>query len=310
MKFGFVGGTPRGFSLIQVLAKHGYNPEFCVILKEDDHENIKVSDEFLNFANSANIPASVKKKLSDVDYDLIQKSELDFIIVCGWRTLIKPFVNDYLKIGMIAAHDSLLPAYRGFAPLNWSIIHGEKETGVTLFIINEGETDSGDIVLQKKIDILDSEYADEVYQKVIEATNVAYLEMIELYHKTGKLDTYKQNEALATYTCKRTPDDGQINWNDSSISVFNLIRALAYPYSGAFFFHDNTKYVVRTTEIGPQNSKKFAGRIAGRVIAIYEDGVEVLCGSGSVKIKKLYSEKTGSVIQANEIFKSITLKLL
>ncbi len=290
MKFGFVGGTPRGFSLMQVLIKHGYKPEFCVILKEDEHENIKVSDEFMEFAKQENIASSVKKKLSDGDYETIKNSQLDFIIVCGWRTLIKPDVNNYLKIGMIAAHDSLLPAYRGFAPLNWSIIHGEKETGVSLFVINEGETDSGDIVLQKKVDIGETEYADQVYQKVIEATNSAYLHMIELYNENGKLETFKQNEDLATYTCKRTPDDGKINWNDSSESVFNLIRALAFPYSGAFFFHDNIKYIVNTASLGPKNSKVFAGRIAGRVIAIYEDGIEVLCGSGSVKINKISSE--------------------
>ena len=310
MKFGFIGGTPRGFSLMQVLTNHGYKPEFCVILKEDDHENLKVSDKFLEFSQNTGISTSVKKKLSDADYETIKASNLDFIIVCGWRTLIKPFVNDYLKLGMIAAHDSLLPAYRGFAPLNWSIIHGEKQTGVSLFVINDGETDSGDIVLQKVVSIGDTEYAEDVYQKIIDATNAAYLEMMEVYSNSGKLQTYPQDEALATYTCKRTPDDGKIDWQASSYSVYNLIRALAYPYSGAFFYHNNSKYTVKTASIGPQNAKVFSGRIAGRVIAIYEDGIEVLCGEGSVKIHTIFSENSDKEVNAADIFKSIVIKLV
>jgi methionyl-tRNA formyltransferase len=310
MKYGFIGGTPRGYKVFLELVAKGYRPEFCVILKEDDHENLKVSGDFLKEAEKNNIPASVKKKLNAQDYANIQTLDLDFLIVCGWRTLIEPDINQYLKIGMVAAHDSLLPEYRGFAPLNWAIINGETETGVTLFLINDGETDSGEIITAEKVSIGPDETAPELYEKIIDATVSAYLKLIEDYQRNPNINLIVQDENLATYTCKRTPDDGRIDWYAGSNEVYNLIRALIYPYSGAFFYHNDQKYIVRSARMGFQNHKVFSGRIPGRVISVLENGIEVLCGSGSVFIGEIELASSGVVVAANSIFKSITTKLL
>ncbi|MCB9252296.1 MAG: hypothetical protein H6605_07490 [Flavobacteriales bacterium] len=308
MKFGFIGGTPRGFSLLKELLRNNHKPEFCIVLKEDDHEILKVSDEMLEVSQSHNIPNEKKKKLVASDYARIENGDLDFIIVCGWRTLIDPKVNQFIRIGMIAAHDSLLPKYRGFAPLNWAMINGEKETGVTLFVINDGEVDSGDVISSMKVNIEDSDDINSVYSKVIDATIRCYLKMIQDYQKNGKLKMHSQKESEATYTCKRTPEDGRIDWNRSSAEVYNLIRALVHPYSGAFFYYDSVKYTVGSASPGPKNNKVFAGRIPGRVVAIYPEGIEVLCGSGTIMIHNFYIESLKGVHAANTIFKSITLK--
>lgn len=309
MKFGFIGGTSRGFLLFQALLSEKLRPAFCFILKEDEHENTKTSTSFKVLADKNNITNAIKKKLQNEDYEMIKNGTLDFIIVCGWRTLIDPEINKYLKAGLIAAHDSLLPAYRGFAPLNWAIINGELKTGVTLFIINDGEVDSGEIILQKEIDITHEDYAIDVYTKVVSATIEGYKEVIYNYIKNGKIETYKQNEKLATYTCKRTPEDGQIVWGKSSIEVYNLIRALAYPYAGAFFYFKNNKYEVRSACIGPQNSKIFTGNIPGKVISVLQDGVEILCKEGTVVIKEIVDCNTNVIINSNQLLKSITIKL-
>lgn len=309
MKFGFIGGTSRGFLLCKKLVTNRLIPEFCIILEEDLHENLKVSDDFMEFAKSNNIPCTKKKKLKDEDYDMIKKLSLDFIIVCGWRTLIKPEINQYIKIGLIAAHDSLLPKYRGFAPLNWAIINGEEKTGVTLFIINDGEVDSGDIILQKEVAIGKEENIVDVYNKIISATIDSYIEIINKYIVSGTLSTIKQNEQDATYTCKRVPKDGYIDWNKTSGEVYNLIRALVYPYSGAFFFYNGNKYEVRDASIGPQNHKIFSGNIPGRVISILEDGVEVLCKKGTILIKEIYNEETKTQFNIKTIINSIKIDL-
>lgn len=310
MNFGFIGGTPRGFALFKALIEKGYKPGFCVVLKEDDHENTKVSEDFIQYAHTEHIQAESRKKLNDADYAQIEQLKPDFIIVCGWRTLIDPKVNNWVKNGLIAAHDSLLPEYRGFAPLNWAIINGETQTGVTLFVINDGEVDSGDIVLQKKVAINPNEDVNSVYDKIIEATIAGYLELFTRYDSEGNLQYTPQNEALATYTCKRTPEDGRIDWQADSKQVFNLIRALIYPYSGAFFYHNQVRYTVREARLGPQNHKNFSGRITGRVISSTAEGIEVLCGKGSILITKLMVENQNEIIAPNTIFKSITARLL
>lgn len=310
MKFGFIGGTKRGYSLFNELLNNNYNPEFAIILKEDEHEHIKVSTEFLAHANERSIPASLKKKVSDEDYEKIKNLSLDFIIVCGWRTLIRPEISLHLKYGLIAAHDSLLPKYRGFAPLNWAIINGETETGVTLFVINDGDVDTGDIVLQETVVIDSLDTVVDVYDKIIAATNNCYLSMIKTYLLNKEIKTVKQIETGASYACKRVPNDGKINWKESSESIYNLVRALVFPFSGAFFVYNNDYYEIRSAAFGAQNLKNYVGRIPGRVISISTDGVEVLCGSGTLLIKELYDRKSDAVVSARQILKSITITLL
>jgi methionyl-tRNA formyltransferase len=307
MKFGFIGGTPRGLSLFTELVSLNYIPSFCVILKEDDHETIKVSYELKTLTKQYNLDSEIKKKLSIKDSEKIKELKLDFIIICGWRTLIDNKINNYLKFGLIAAHDSLLPKYRGFAPINWSIINGEKKSGVTLFYINSGEVDSGDIILQKEVDISPEDYAIDVYMKVIQATIDCFLSVFDIIDKMHELPRMTQDESLATYTCKRMPEDGKINWNLDSYSIYNLIRAIAPPYPGAFCEFDCKKYIIRKAKIG--NKKKYSGIIAGRVISIHPEYIEVLCLMGSILIMEWENFETGEISCPSMHVKSITTTL-
>ena len=309
MRFAFVGGTYRGFELIKELVKHDAKPLAAFILKEDDHETEIISKDIIGFLEEQKIKNSCKKKLTKNDYDLLKTLQLDFIFVCGWRTIIDPVINEYLKLGMFAAHDSLLPAYRGFAPVNWAIINGEKETGVTLFKIDEGEVDSGNIYGQKKVEILDNDYGWDVYLKITKATVELYQEFIDKY-KNNSLISYEQDEAGATYTCKRTPQDGKINWNKPSTEIYNLIRALAFPYPGSFCMYNNSNFYIRKATPGKNNHKKYIGKVPGRVIAVYENGVEIMCNEGTILIEE-WEQKEEQVIEVPSVrIRSITSTLL
>lgn len=101
----------------------------------------------------------MSKKHNATDYEKLSKMNPDFMVICRLRTIINPEADHFLKFGMFAAHDSLLPKYRGFAPSNWTMINGEKLTGVTLFKITNGEIDSGKIYRQKEVEILDTDFA-------------------------------------------------------------------------------------------------------------------------------------------------------
>lgn len=301
----FVGGTLRGYELYSVLIKENILPAYSVFMKEDEHEVIQYSQSLTELAVKYHLPHSTKKKLTEKDYTIISDIHADMVIVCGWRTLIEVEKVKNVKAGILAAHDSLLPKYRGFAPLNWAIINGETETGVTIFQINKGDVDSGDICIQKRVNIGLEEYAWDVYQKIIHATIDAYLEVFRLY-SAGKLYFTKQNHLEATYTCKRCPDDGHIDWSKSSRDIYNLIRGIAHPYPGAFFYFKGQRYYVRKAALGDYNDKIYVGRIAGRVIRIYPDSVEVLCGSGSIKLLELENKEQQMLINPATIIKSIT----
>ena len=294
MKYIFIGGGRGGFELISSAISKNIFPAYSVICKEDDHENIKYSDKIVNLFKQNGIGYTVKKKLSETDHAIIRKIRPDIIFVYGWRTMIETELNSYCRYGIIAAHYSLLPKYRGFAPMQWAIINGDRNIGVTFFRIERGGVDSGSILIQKKLKLKKNEYANEVENKLIYVTVKTFLDLIR--KKSLKQNSFiSQDESKATYTCKRTPEDGKINWNSDSEKIYNLIRALAYPFTGAFCVHKGEKYVIRKAESGKMNKKSFTGRIAGRVIDIDEKGIEVLCGSGTIRLTEWQNSGTGNI---------------
>ncbi len=303
IRFSFIGGTKRGFKLIENLLEKNYVPLSAVILREDEHETEKYSENISQLMLKHGIPYSVKRKLAEKDYEMLGNSGLDFVIVTGWRSMIDTKVNDFIKSGFIAAHQSLLPKYRGFAPSQWAMINGETETGITLFRINKGEVDSGKIISQRKVEIRFEDYAADVDEKAIECIKEMYLEFFENY-KNGIVTFTEQVEAEATYTCKRIPEDGNIIWDQDSMNVYNFIRALAHPYPGAFSFHRDKCYSIRKARLGENNSKKFAGCIPGRVIKIYSDGIEVLCRTGTIHIEEWENKETGEISIPSDNVKS------
>lgn len=295
--------------LMEKLINRKLIPAFAIILKEDDHETEKYSERISDLLNKYGVQNSIKKKLTETDHELIKSSNLDFIIVYGWRTLIDYNLNSFLKLGMIAVHHSLLPKYRGFAPIQWAIINGETETGVTLFQINEGEIDSGKIIAQQKIPIQLTDYGWNVEEK---ATQISIELLLQLFenHKTNNISFQEQNEKSATYTCKRIPDDGKINWHQTSLQIYNLIRALAHPNPGAFCFYEDHCYNIIKASLGESNNKTFTGKIPGRIYKIFTDGIEVICGEGTIHLELWKNKINNSEGVPSGIVKSVgnTLK--
>jgi methionyl-tRNA formyltransferase len=309
MKFIFIGGTYRGHELLKAILAIGHKPELLYILKEDDHEEVKYSSAINSLAAEHGLEAVITKKLGKADYEKIDAMAIDFAIVCGWRTILNTELTPNVKLGYIAAHDSLLPKYRGFAPVNWAIINGEKEAGVTLFLIEYDEVDSGRVISQKIVPINLEDYGWDVYEKVTIATIDLYLEFIELFRK-GIVNLLSQDESEATYTCKRTPTDGRVDWQKTSLEVYNLIRALAPPYPGAYCFFKDQCYIIHSARLGPNNQKRFVGNIPGRVIGFNDKGIEVLCNKGSIIIELWRAVNSTTAICPSDTVKSIAAQLL
>lgn len=301
-----MGGTPRGYELLKMLSAYKERIIYAYIMKEDVHEIIKVSREIKNFCNKQRIPSQICKKIKISELYRISQLRPDVAFVCSCRTIIPPQIYKRIPLGCITAHDSLLPKYRGFAPLNWAIINGEKFTGVTLFRIQDGPVDSGDIFGQRKVRIGPKETAIEVYPRITKAALHLYRDFLKALKK-GKIIGRRQNESLATYTCKRTPKDGLIDWNRSAGEVFNLIRALSTPYPCAWTCYEGKEIRIENATL-PTKQLKYIGNIPGRVASIFKDGVLVLCGKGQIIINAILTE-AGKYVEANRIFNSIKMTL-
>ena len=306
-KIAFIGGTKRGYlSLEELLKKRAENICYIVAMPEDIHEIEKYSSKIKKIARDNNKPFKLRKKLDEKDIEDIMGTSPDIVLIVGWRTLINPKLYKYPKYGAWAAHDSLLPTYRGFAPLNWAIINGEKKTGVTLFQVDEG-VDTGPIINSKEVFIGEDDTAADIYEKIITATVNVVFESFDML-ESGTISYVKQDESKATYTCPRIPSDGYIDWHKSATEIKRLIRALSPPYPCAFSFYKGEIFKVISCEI-PGQQATYAGNIPGRPIRIHDNnGVEVLTGNGILLIKEIMT-KDKKIMTADKLIRSIKTTL-
>jgi len=231
---------------------------------------------------------------------------VDLMLAVSWRYMIPPEVYGRARLGAFVFHDSLLPAYRGFAPTAWAVINGEDHTGVTLFEISP-EVDAGDIVDQQRVAI----GPDETMSTIVERVTVAYLELLEKNLGdllSGTSVRRPQDHARATYTCRRTPEDSQIDWNRTTRDVLNLIRGALAPYPGAFSFIGQRKLRIWAAQ-APIPARAFIGRVPGRVAEIRPGGgVVVLTADGSLLLTQVQAEG-GPIVDAETVLNSLTITL-
>lgn len=199
----------------------------------------------------------------------------------SYRHLIPESMLELAPLGAFNLHPSLLPAYRGRAPVNWVLVNGERETGVTLHHM-VARADAGDIVGQRAVAIDDSDNARTLYHKLVPLG----VELIDELHPkivAGIAPRRKMDIAKGSYFGRRRPEDGRIDWRWPARRIFNLVRAVTHPYPGAFCFVDGRKLLVWEAKIGAENGPCGA---PGKVVRELADGaLEIAAGDGSVIVK-------------------------
>lgn len=204
----------------------------------------------------------------------------DLMLMVSWRYLVPAAVYQRVRLGAYVLHDSLLPAYRGFAPTVWSIINGEDHTGVSLFEAAEG-VDTGPILAQKRVPIGPEDTIADVLPRVTET----YLDLLTTYLPAllaGNVPRTAQDETQATYTCRRLPDDSRIDWAQPASVIHNLIRATTAPYPGAFTAFEGQKLIIWAAQRLP-HYLRFVGAVPGRVVEVRPGaGSVVLTGDGAL----------------------------
>ncbi len=183
------------------------------------------------YALKKNIELLQPKNLKDQNFiEKIKKFKPDFIIVVAFRMLPK-VIWSIPKHGTINLHASLLPNYRGAAPINWALINGEKYTGVTTFFIDD-EIDTGDILLQKKIKINETDNAEDLHNSLSKKGSLLMHKTISrVLNNSIKPSKQESNKAYKT-AYKLNKDNIKINWETKPIEIYNKIRGLS-PYPGA-----------------------------------------------------------------------------
>ncbi|MCI0682552.1 MAG: methionyl-tRNA formyltransferase [Gemmataceae bacterium] len=299
----FVGGRDRGFAWLQLLAQRRQLPSVVYCLREDDHEMEKYAPAIAGFCEQHGIPCRLRRKLEAADEAEIADLKPDLLVVMGWRTMISDRVISAPRHGAVGVHESLLPAYRGFAPVNWVVINGETRTGVSLFYMTSTGVDNGDIIDQAVVPIGELDTAGQVYARTSQAS-VRLLDERLNELLTGTAPRRAQDEAKATYTCARIPDDGLIDWRSDTQTIHNLVRGLAHPYPGAFSWYGGKRCRIWSGR-PVESPRMYVGRIPGRIVGIASGrGVEVLTGDGMYLIQSA-SEDGKPPAAAESLFRSV-----
>jgi len=211
--------------------------------------------------------------------DRIRTMQPDFIFSFYYRALLSDTILNCARVGAFNLHGSLLPKYRGRAPLNWVLVNGETETGVTLHRMVK-RADAGDIVAQQRVAIDPQDNALTLHRKLVACAG-QLLEGALPPMKRGEIAATPQNDAEATVVGRRTPEDGRINWELPAAQVNNLVRAVTDPWPGAFAYAGTVKFVVwkgRVHQDAPCAKPGTVLSVEPFLIACGEGALEVVTG--------------------------------
>lgn len=249
MRIVFFGASDLGYKCCELLLKNNQNvvgiftipQKFKISYSKDKPVNNVLFRDFHQLGKLYDIPViDVEGKMKDY-YEQLRELKPDFLLVIGWYYMIPKSLRDLAPKGCAGIHASLLPKYRGGAPLVWAMINGETQTGISFFYFSDG-VDDGDLIAQIKFPIKDSDTIKDLLAK----TESASLEIVEKFVPMIANNTapkYAQ-EGEPTYMPQRKPEDGLIDWSWDKDQIKRFIRAQTKPYPGAFTIIEGKKVTI------------------------------------------------------------------
>ena len=227
-------------------------------------------------ADSSGLPVLQPESLRDEDFlDRLRAYGADLFVVVAF-VILPRCVLEIPRLGSVNLHPSLLPRYRGAAPINWAVIRGEAETGITVFQLT-GKVDAGDILFQERVPIGPGETAGELYERLKEPGSEAILRTVRDLD-SGRAKAIVQSDAGVSRAPKLTKQDGCIDWGADARAIRNLIRG-TNPFPGAFTIWNGQDLKVHCAEVVAQN-----GRPGEILAANGKEGLVVAAGASALRL--------------------------
>jgi len=264
-----------GVHCIKALLNAGIQIDLVVTHQDDPNENVwfgsvaqLCQEKHLPFITpNANELVAITPKITAL--------APDYIFSFYYRYMIPTPILACARIAALNMHGSLLPKYRGRAPVNWAILHGETQTGATLHVM-EVKPDAGDIVGQAQVTIGPDETATDVFEKVTQAA-VAVINEVLPHLIKGNVPRKPNDLSKGSYFGGRKPADGQIHWDQTAKQVHDLVRAVAPPYPGAFTDHQGKRMIVAKTSLNTAKPANLDLQSLG--VQVVDNRVFGICGN-------------------------------
>ncbi len=240
------------------------------------------SRRYIDVCKKHQVPVHYISHINDIDsYELLASYEPDIMILIGWSQIVGKKVLDLAKIGVIGGHSSLLPYNKGNSPINWSIIRNEDIGGMTLMFLDE-TIDGGKIISQLPFYI---EFYDTCKTLYTKASELIYIQLFDVLKKISinQLTPMIQPIVEEPLLPRRKPKDGLIDWEKTSLEIYNLIRAITKPYPCAFSYYNKKKVTfVKASYLDLPYTNFNPGEILGYSKGVEKDncGVIIACASG------------------------------
>jgi UDP-4-amino-4-deoxy-L-arabinose formyltransferase/UDP-glucuronic acid dehydrogenase (UDP-4-keto-hexauronic acid decarboxylating) len=271
---------------LTALARHGF--ELAAVYSHHDDPGEEIWFQSVeDWCQEHNVPVSCVEDVNrPEEVERIRGLRPDIIFSFYYRRMLKPAILEIPPRGCLNLHGSLLPRYRGRAPVNWAIVHGETETGVTLHYM-VAKPDAGEIVGQQAVPIAFEDTALTLFGKMERAAAELLDRLLPLIRE-GREPRRPNPIEQGSYFGGRQSEDGQINWQGDAIAAYNLVRAVTKPYPGAFGFLDGEKILIWWAR--PTDDRLPAGKMA-----VIDGRPLVGCGRGALEV--IMAERDGKWLE-------------
>jgi len=289
MKIVFFGTAKFGVDSLESLIKSGHRVQAVVTQpdrKRGRGQKLQPSPIKL-LAGQYGLPVYQPATPADIIPDL-KKLNPGLFVVVSYGHILPKQILEIPELGCINLHPSLLPKYRGAAPINWALISGEEKTGITVIRVSE-RVDSGEIILQESVEISPDDDAVSLSEKLSPKGTGLLLESVKLIEEK-KAKFLPQDEAKATYAPKLKKEDGLIDWNKSAVTLHNQTRGTV-PWPGMYTHIKGKALKIWKTRVCPEPEESSAQAKPGRIIDVdKKNGILVKTGEGILCLKELQLE--------------------
>ncbi|MBU1112711.1 MAG: methionyl-tRNA formyltransferase [Candidatus Omnitrophica bacterium] len=303
MNFVYFGSSEFSRIVLAGLCQEGFLP-YLVVTKPDKPKGrgLKLAaTEVSIFADSKNIPSVKPQTLRDKNFrQLIQAKNPEYFIVVDYGNIIPEDLLSLPGKFVLGLHPSLLPLYRGPAPIEYTLLNGDRQTGLTIFKVDQ-QVDSGEIIFQKKVPV---ELDDDHFSLSLKLAREGAVFLVEGLRKIGdnKYKLNRQSEDKATFTHKFRKSDGTIDWQKPAEDISNQVRAMVGWPSAHTHYQSRLIKILKAAAIASESQLE-----PGQIIGANREGIAVACGKGILLIKCLKPEGK-KAIEAWEFVSGYRLK--
>lgn len=289
MKIIYMGTPDFAVAPLEAILKAGY--EVTAVVTQPDRQKGRGREvqysPVKECALSYGIPVLQPLKIKEKDaVEELRKYPADIFVVAAFGQLLSEEILNMPRLGCINIHASLLPAYRGAAPIQWCVINGEEKTGVTIMQMAKG-MDTGDILLQKEVVLDEKETGGSLFDRLMETGAELIVEVLPKI-EAGELTPVVQKEELATYAGKITKDMGNIDFAKSAVTIERLIRGLN-PWPSAFTHYKGKILKIWEADVVSECANA-ENPVPGTVIAMDKESFTLATGEGALRIRSLQPE--------------------